>query len=111
MGVKTCKFFSGRDHALQSYNDYRAVCGLTRAVVWEDFSREMTTEAIERLRNIYESLDDVELFPGGLSERPLPGGLVGPTFGCIMALQFRQLRDCDRFWYDIFEKKFLSKKN
>jgi peroxidase len=74
------------------------VCGLQKAVVWEDFSREIPTEAIERLRNIYESVDDVELFPGGLSERALPGGLVGPTFGCIMGLQFRQLRDCDRFW-------------
>ncbi|CAB3370662.1 Hypothetical predicted protein [Cloeon dipterum] len=90
----------GRDHALQPYNEYRARCGLPKAVVWEDFSREMPTEAIERLRNVYENVDDVELFPGGLSETALPGGLVGPTFACIIGRQFRQLRDCDRFWYE-----------
>jgi hypothetical protein len=32
------------------------------------------------------------LFPGAMAERPVSGGLVGPTFACILAQQFSNLR-------------------
>ncbi|KAK9508766.1 hypothetical protein O3M35_006245 [Rhynocoris fuscipes] len=90
----------GRDHGIPPYNEYRSLCNLKRAETWEDLSREIPQEVISRLRLIYPSVKDVDLFPGGLSERPLQGGLVGPTFACIIGLQFRQLRKCDRYWYE-----------
>ncbi|XP_050297990.1 uncharacterized protein LOC126737238 [Anthonomus grandis grandis] len=89
-----------RDHGVPSYNNYRALCNLKRASTWEDLSREIPQDTIQRLKSIYASVDDIDLFPGGMSERPLQGGLVGPTFGCIIAIQFRHLRKCDRFWYE-----------
>lgn len=89
-----------RDHGIPSYNNYRALCNLKRATTFEDLSREMAPEVIARLKRIYASVDDIDLFPGGMSERPLQGGLVGPTFACIIAIQFRQARKCDRFWYE-----------
>ncbi|XP_046470600.1 uncharacterized protein [Neodiprion pinetum] len=89
-----------RDHGIPSYNNYRALCNLKRATTFEDLSREMAPEVIARLKRIYASVDDIDLFPGGMSERPLQGGLVGPTFACIIAIQFRQSRKCDRFWYE-----------
>ncbi|XP_052127247.1 peroxidasin homolog pxn-1-like [Frankliniella occidentalis] len=91
---------SGRDHAIRPYNDYRALCNLKRATTWDDLSREIPAEVIARLQRMYPTVDDIDLFPGGLSERPLQGGLVGPTFACIIGIQFRQIRKCDRFWYE-----------
>ena len=89
---------TARDHGIRPYNDYRALCNLKRATKWEDLSREIKPDLILRLRQTYENVDDIDLFPGGLSETALHGGLVGPTFACIIAMQFRQLRKCDRFW-------------
>uniref|UniRef100_A0A0A9VVR2 Peroxidasin n=2 Tax=Lygus hesperus TaxID=30085 RepID=A0A0A9VVR2_LYGHE len=89
-----------RDHGIPPYNEYRSLCNLKRAATWEDLGRELPAEVIARLRLIYPNVNDIDLFPGGLSERSLQGGLVGPTFACIIGLQFRQLRKCDRFWYE-----------
>ena len=45
-------------------------------------------------------MDDVDLFTGGLAELPSEGSVVGPTFACLLGIQFAKLRQGDRFWYE-----------
>ena len=53
------------------------------------------------MRSIYRSVDDIDLFPAGIAERPVPGALLGHTFLCIVGDQFARLKKGDRFFYDL----------
>jgi Ca2+-binding RTX toxin-like protein len=44
-------------------------------------------------------LDDVEFWIGGLAEKPLGSGLLGPTFGYVFETQLENLQAGDRFYY------------
>jgi hypothetical protein len=87
----------GRDHGLPSYNDMREAMGLARARDFGDVSRD--PEVRRRLAAAYDHVDDIDLWVGGLAERPLGGALVGPLVRAIVADQFEALRDGDRFYY------------
>lgn len=56
---------------------------------------------ITLLKQIYRSVDDVDLFVGGMLETPVNDALVGPTFVCIIGDQFVRLKKADRFFYDL----------
>lgn len=88
----------GRDHGLASYNDTRQAYGLPPARNFADVNPDRTVQA--NLQEVYGSVNDIDLWIGGLAERHVPGALVGPTYRAILADQFRRLRDGDRFWYE-----------
>lgn len=95
---------------LPSYISWRQPCGLSQIRTWEDLQEVVGPKSSERIRSVYSDIGDIDLFVGGISERPVVGGLVGPTFACIIAQQFSNLRRGDRFWYENsgFESSFTS---
>jgi len=97
-----------RDHGIAPYVLWRQPCGLSLVKNWTDMIPIVGPESTRRLKRAYNSVDDIDLFVAGLAERPVSGGLVGPTFACIIAQQFSNLRRGDRFWYENygFESSF-----
>ncbi|XP_055618137.1 chorion peroxidase [Toxorhynchites rutilus septentrionalis] len=89
----------GRDHALQPYNAYRDWAGLPKARSFQEFG-----SAGSQLSQVYEHPDDVDLWIGGLLEPAEEGGLVGHTFGHLIAEQFARLKFGDRFYYTNTDK-------
>ncbi|KAH9628118.1 hypothetical protein HF086_018334 [Spodoptera exigua] len=73
----------GRDHGVQSYNQYRKLIGLD---VFTDF-QQFPPNAAKRLITVYEHPDDIDLWVGGLLEEPVEGAIIGPTFANIIADQ------------------------
>lgn len=87
----------GRDHGLADYNSVRAAYGLPRV---HDFSQITSDPTLQQqLKQLYGSVDNIDLWVGGLAEDHAPGASVGPLFERIIADQFTRLRDGDRFWY------------
>ena len=39
----------------------------------------MDRRTVARLENVYEHVDDIDLFPGGMAEKPVVGGIVGES--------------------------------
>ncbi|KAG5677506.1 hypothetical protein PVAND_007262 [Polypedilum vanderplanki] len=90
----------GRDHALQSYMEYRKFCNLTTSTTFEGLSDISDQHVREKLKELYGHTNNIDLWVGGILEDVVSGARVGPLFRCIILDQFRRLRDGDRFWYE-----------
>ena len=88
----------GRDHGLPSYAYSRKAYGLSPAHYFSDISSDTAVQAA--LADAYSSVEDVDLWVGGLAEDPIPGSHLGPLFSHMLIEQFEALRDGDRLWYE-----------
>jgi hypothetical protein len=87
----------GRDHGLADYNATRAAYGLPKVKSFAQITSDTGLQA--KLLSLYGSVDNIDLWIGGLVENHVPGSSVGSIFQRILVDQFERLRDGDRFWY------------
>lgn len=89
----------GRDHGLTTYPMWRLICGMPLSYTFTSLE-DHSIEDQQRLSKIYRSVFDMDLWVGGISEKTVPSGKVGPTFACLLGKQFKTLKEGDRFWYE-----------
>ena len=87
----------GRDHGLADYNTVRRAYGLAPVGSFSQISTNPDLQ--QKLQALYGSVNDIDLWVGGLAEDHVPAASVGSTFRRIIADQFERLRDGDRYWY------------
>ena len=87
----------GRDHGMPSYNQARRDFGLTPVTSFAEITAD--TELQAALASVYGTVDQVDVWVGGICEDHLPGSSMGPLFSAICRDQFERSRDGDRFWY------------
>jgi hypothetical protein len=86
-----------RDVGLGTLNQTRRAIGLEPYRSFADLTADPVLQAC--FAQLYGSIDNVDLFMGGLAESHAPGAVVGSTFQTIIARQFEALRAGDRFFW------------
>ena len=88
----------GQDLGLPSYTKYRDFCDLPALIDWENKPEDFSQQDWDNFQKVYSSVEDIDLFVGGLAKVGSGDGLVGPTFGCIIGKQFEMLMK-GVFWH------------
>ncbi|XP_064485393.1 peroxidase-like [Ornithodoros turicata] len=89
----------GRDHGIPGYGHYLSWCSGKPVHNFEDLLPYMTKRSVDTLSKLYETPYDVDLWVGGLYEKPVKGGVVGSTFACLLGHQFRNMMYGDRYFF------------
>lgn len=94
----------GRDHGLPGYTETFNTIFSDTIDDFDDLGSGglglMEDSVVALLEQAYATVDQIDLWLGGISELPdTHGGLLGPTFTHFMIDQFGRTRDGDRFFY------------
>ncbi|CAG2114555.1 unnamed protein product, partial [Medioppia subpectinata] len=90
----------GRDHGLPGYVHYLKFCFNEVITRFDQLDQYMPSSQRQRFQQNYQHVEDIDLFSGGISELPMNGAIVGPTFACIIGTQFNHLKYGDRFYFE-----------
>jgi hypothetical protein len=88
----------GRERGLPDYNTIRANFGLNRLNFFQQVNSD--PDVYIKLIGLYGDINDVDPWVGMLAEERMPNSLFGQTINRILTVQFTNLRDGDRFYYE-----------
>ncbi|XP_073327904.1 eosinophil peroxidase [Pagrus major] len=91
----------GRDHGLPGYGSWRRFCSLSVPNTTSELAEILSNFTLaHKFQLLYGTPHNIDVWVGAISEPALPGGRVGPLLSCLLARQFRALRDGDKFWWE-----------
>ncbi len=88
----------GRDEGDATYNQVRVSLGERPVTSFAQITSNVQLQ--QELKQIYGNVNNVELFVGLMAENHLPGSSLGQTEQALLAQQFENLRNGDRFFYE-----------
>lgn len=100
MDLPAINLARGREQGTPGYTAYRQWCGLPKVNNFEELQPYMSNMTAFLYSKLYKHVDDIDLWSGGVSERRMDGSQIGPTFACIIARQFSNIKRGDRFWFE-----------
>lgn len=87
----------GRDHGLGDYNSIRQALGLSRVYSFNQITSNYSLA--QKLQNLYGNVNNIDAWIGMLAEDHLWNSEVGPTLNAFLKLQFENIRNGDRFYF------------
>ncbi|XP_072940721.1 peroxidase-like [Epargyreus clarus] len=100
LDVTTNDLAKNRHNGFAPYIKYKHLCSGKKYTKFEELLDSIDPERVELLAEVYRHLEDIDLMAGMWVERPLPGGVVPPTFYCLMVDQLLRTIISDRHWYE-----------
>lgn len=88
----------GRDHGIGGYNDVREAYGLARIGSFAEIPTSVENQG--KLETLYDSVDDIDPWIGGIIETHASGSAAGPLFTEIIRTQFEKLKTGDYYWFE-----------
>ncbi|KAJ2946835.1 hypothetical protein O0L34_g16163 [Tuta absoluta] len=98
--ITTNDLSKSRYFGFQPYIKYKEHCFGKSYNIFEDLGDAIDPENIERLKDAYDHIEDIDLLAGMWLERSIEGGHVPLTFYCLIAYHLRHNVISDRHWYE-----------
>ncbi|KFM58424.1 Chorion peroxidase, partial [Stegodyphus mimosarum] len=99
--IQTVNIYRGRDHGMPPYIKLLAYCTNNEVIVktFEDLNQVMDPEEVKLLKQHYKDVADIDLIIGLQMEYNDATSALPPTGACINAIQFKNLKEGDRFFF------------